>query len=115
MRFCAAARIPEPLRHRVRRARCHRRLRRVACGAVLVLGEILRRHTRGRPQKTAYGVGDARVPYAQFNTGANRLAHALHALGVGCGDRVAIVANNCASYPLAYFTCIKDTFMRGSD
>jgi fatty-acyl-CoA synthase len=74
---------------------------------VLLLGEILRRHARVRPQKTAYVVGATRVTYAQFNAGANRLAHALHGLGVGCGDRVAILANNCAPYPLAYFACIK--------
>jgi fatty-acyl-CoA synthase len=74
---------------------------------VLVLGEILRRHARARPQKTAYVVGTTRVTYAQFNAGANRLAHALQQLGVGRGDRVAVLANNCVAYPLVYFACIK--------
>jgi fatty-acyl-CoA synthase len=74
---------------------------------VLLLGEILRRHVRTRPQKTAYVVGATRVTYAQFNADANRLAHALQALGVGRSDRVAVLANNCAQYPLAYFACIK--------
>ena len=74
---------------------------------MLLLGEILRRHARLRPQKTAYVVGVTRVTYGQFNAAANRLAHALHALGVGRGDRVAILANNCAQYPLTYFACIK--------
>ena len=74
---------------------------------MLILGEILRRHARVRPHKTAYVVGATRVTYTQFNAGANRLAHALHALAVGRGDRVAILANNCAPYPLAYFACSK--------
>ena len=74
---------------------------------MLLLGEILRRHARARPRKTAYVVGAARVTYAQFNADANRLAHALQMLSVGRGDRVAILANNCTQYPLAYFACIK--------
>jgi acyl-CoA synthetase (AMP-forming)/AMP-acid ligase II len=74
---------------------------------VLLLGEILRRHARIRPWKTAYVVGRTRVTYGQFNADANRLAHALQTLGVGRGARVAILANNCAQYPLAYFACIK--------
>jgi fatty-acyl-CoA synthase len=74
---------------------------------VLTLGEILRRHARVRPRKTAYVVGARRVTYAEFNADANRLAHALQALGVGRGARVAVLANNCAEYPLLYFACIK--------
>ena len=74
---------------------------------VLILGEILRRHALLRPRKTAYVVGATRVTYAQFNADANRLAHGLQALGVGRGERVAILANNCPQYPLAYFACIK--------
>ncbi len=74
---------------------------------MLLLGEILRRHARIRPRKTAYVVSGTRVTYAQFNADANRLAHALQTLGIGRGDRVAILANNCAQYPVAYFACIK--------
>ncbi|MFQ5665089.1 MAG: class I adenylate-forming enzyme family protein [Candidatus Binatia bacterium] len=74
---------------------------------VLVLGEILRRHARVRPEQTAYVIGTARVTYGQFNDRVNRLAHALRALGVRRGERVAVLANNCVQYPLAYFACIK--------
>ena len=74
---------------------------------MLILGEILRRHARVRPRKTAYVVGARRVTYAEFNDDANRLAHALQVLGVGRGERVAVLANNCAQYPLVYFACIK--------
>lgn len=74
---------------------------------MLLLGEILRRHARVRPQKVAYVVGNVRIGYAEFNRQANGLAHALRALGVGRGDRVAILADNCAQYPIAYFGCIK--------
>jgi len=73
---------------------------------VLVLGNILRRHARVRPDKVAYVIGDTRVCYGAFNAAANRLAHALRAVGIGRGDRVAILADNCPQYPLVYFACI---------
>ena len=60
-----------------------------------------------RPHQLAYAVGASRVTYAEFNAGTNRLAHALRALGVGRGDRVAILANNCVQFPFAYFACCK--------
>src|SRR2546427_5414179 len=38
---------------------------------------------------------------------ANRLAHALRALGVGRGDRVATLAENRVEYPAIYFALAK--------
>lgn len=74
---------------------------------MLLLGDIVRRHAAVRPQKTAYTMGAARVTYAEFNARVNRLAHALRALRVERGDRVAIFAGNCPQYPLAYLACSK--------
>ena len=74
---------------------------------MLVLGDILRRHARLRPAKTAYVIGAVRVDYADFNADVNRCAHALRAVGIGRGDRVAILAGNCPQYPVAYFACSK--------
>ena len=70
---------------------------------MLVLGDILRRHVRVRGAKTAYVVGADRVTYAEFHARSNRLAHALRRLGIGRGDRVAVLAGNRVEYPVIYF------------
>ncbi len=73
----------------------------------LLLGDVIRRHARRRPEKVAYVVGRERVTYRRFNESANRLAHALRALGVRHGDRVATLAQNRVEYPVAYFALAK--------
>jgi fatty-acyl-CoA synthase len=47
--------------------------------------------------------GDRRFTYAEFNARVNRLASALLALGVGPGDRVAVLAPNGAMALEAHF------------
>src|SRR5947207_5629379 len=73
----------------------------------LLLGEIVRRQAYHRPEKTAYVIGPERVSYRRLNALANRLAHALRALGVGRGDRVATLAENRVEYPAIYFAVAK--------
>src|SRR5207247_7899813 len=73
----------------------------------LLLGEIVRRRARHRPEKTAYVIGSERVTYRRLDAMANRLAHALRALGVGRGDRVATLAENRVEYPAIYFAVAK--------
>src|SRR4030095_11714142 len=65
----------------------------------LLLGEIVRRHARWRPDHTAYVVGPHRVTYGRLNALANRFAHALRGLGVARGERVATLAGNRLEYP----------------
>jgi acyl-CoA synthetase (AMP-forming)/AMP-acid ligase II len=74
---------------------------------VLVLGDILRRHAQARGGKTAYVIGDDRVTYAAFHTQSNQLARALARLGVGRGDRVAVMAPNRVEVPIIYFAVLK--------
>src|SRR5262245_49439211 len=74
---------------------------------MLLLGDIVRRHARTRPEKTAYIVGSHRLTYAVFHQCSNQLARALQRLGVGRGDRVAVLANNRPEYPIIYFGAIK--------
>lgn len=79
---------------------------------MLLLGEIVRRHARYRGGRLAYVLDHAdgrteRISYAELNAGTNRLANVLAARGVGRGDRVAILAQNCVEYPWAYFACCK--------
>src|SRR5690242_8768127 len=69
----------------------------------LLLGNIVRRQAHHRPEKTAYVIGSERVTYRRLDAMANRLAHALRALGVRRGDRVATLAPNRVEYPAIYF------------
>src|SRR2546425_2020177 len=73
----------------------------------LLLGEIVRRQARHRPERSAYVIGPERVTYRRLNAMANRLAHALFALGVRRGDRVATLAPNRVEYPAIYFALAK--------
>jgi fatty-acyl-CoA synthase len=73
----------------------------------LLLGDIVRRHARHRPERTAYVIGAERVTYRRLDAMANRLAHALRALGVRRGDRVATLAPNRVEYPAIYFAVAK--------
>jgi len=73
----------------------------------LLLGGIVRRQARHRPERTAYVIGEERVTYRRLDAMANRLAHALRALGVGRGDRVATLAENRVEYPAIYFAVAK--------
>lgn len=74
---------------------------------MLLLGEILRRQARVREHKTAYICGGDRLTYGIFHRRSNQLAHGMRRLGVGRGDRVAVLAGNCAEYPLIYFAALK--------
>src|SRR3989449_8799304 len=73
----------------------------------LLLGEIVRRQARHRPERTAYVIGPERVTYGRLNAMANRIAYALRARGVGRGDRVAALAENRVEYPAIYFAVAK--------
>ena len=73
----------------------------------LLLGDVVRRHARHRPEKIAYVIGPHRVTYRRLNQLANRFAHALRGLGVGRGDRVATLARNRLEYPALYFAAAK--------
>jgi acyl-CoA synthetase (AMP-forming)/AMP-acid ligase II len=74
---------------------------------MLLLGDIVRRHAAVRGDKTAYVVGADRVTYRAVHDRSNQLAHGLHRLGVGRGDRVAVLATNRAEYPIIYFAALK--------
>src|SRR6266850_1516758 len=73
----------------------------------LLLGDIVRRQARHRPDRIAYVIGARRVSYRGLNALANRLAHSLRAHGVTHGDRVATLAPNRFEYPAIYFAVAK--------
>ncbi len=70
----------------------------VARSAQLTVGEILRDQAALRPGAIAIEDTDRRWTYAQFNARVNRLAQGLARRGVGHGDRIAILAENCIEY-----------------
>jgi acyl-CoA synthetase (AMP-forming)/AMP-acid ligase II len=61
----------------------------------LTLGDVLRENRRSHPQKAALVCGTDRYTYPEMDDRANRLANALLADGVGRGDRVLWLGQNC--------------------
>src|SRR3954451_9321044 len=59
------------------------------------LADVLREHGRSWPSKTALVCGDDRYTYAEFDQRASRLANALRERGVGTGDRILWLGQNC--------------------
>jgi len=65
------------------------------------LGYTLTRRAALSPRRTALIYRDDTWTYAEFNRLTNRVAHALHALGVNPGDRVGFLGLN---HPRFFFT-----------
>src|SRR6266545_2720732 len=62
------------------------------------LGELIPRNARRAPDKLAVVSGATRLTYRVLNDRINRLANALLQLGLGRGDRVAMLADNGHQY-----------------
>ncbi len=69
--------------------------------------ELFEAHVRRAPDAPAVECGDARLTYAELNARANRLAHALRALGVGPDARVAVCAERGAELVTAMLAVLK--------
>ncbi len=67
-----------------------------------MLGDLTRRNLRLRADAPAIVFEGRSITHRQFAERAFRLARALSALGVGPGDRVAVLAQNCPEYMEAY-------------
>jgi acyl-CoA synthetase (AMP-forming)/AMP-acid ligase II len=61
----------------------------------LTLGDVLREHRRSRPDRVAAVCGGRRFTYPELDDRVNRLARALAADGVGPGERVLWLGQNC--------------------
>lgn len=59
------------------------------------------------PERLAMIFEDRRISFEALQSRVNRLANALADLGVGAGDRVAILQVNCNEYIEAYFAAAK--------
>ena len=69
----------------------------------MTMSDQLARHARTIPDRTAFGLGDVRRSYADFDRRVSRLANALRGRGVGHGDRVVVLAYNTLEFVEAYF------------
>ncbi|MCK9285654.1 MAG: long-chain fatty acid--CoA ligase [Rhodocyclaceae bacterium] len=73
------------------------------------IGNLLRKRAYMHPEKEAFvdvGIG-RRLSYGVYNDGANRAANALLMLGIGRGDRVALLLQNGADYMELFFAIAK--------
>ncbi len=69
----------------------------------MILTEPLRKAVRLYPHKRAVVCGDSSWTYSEFGQRVDRLSQALRSLGIGKGDRVAILHRNCHRYLECYF------------
>jgi len=69
----------------------------------LMLDEAVRRYGK----KTAVAMGDSRLSYAQLDEASNKMANALIGMGVGRGDRVAMLMSNSPEFAVIYFGVVK--------
>ena len=58
------------------------------------INTLAQRHARYRPNHTAVVFEGARYSHREFNSRINRLANAMLSLGLGKGDKVAVVLDN---------------------
>jgi acyl-CoA synthetase (AMP-forming)/AMP-acid ligase II len=73
----------------------------------MLTGDMLRRSAQRFPAKPAIIRDDVRLTYAELNARANRFAHALLALGLERGAKVAILSRNLPEYGVVFFGAAK--------
>ena len=66
------------------------------------VGSLLPWHARFRPEHPAVICGDERLTFTELELKVNRLANALLSLGLGKGDKLAVVLPNCLELLLTY-------------
>jgi acyl-CoA synthetase (AMP-forming)/AMP-acid ligase II len=74
------------------------------------VGSFLAQSARLYPNHLAVAQGRKRLTYRQFNARCNRLANALHRLGVRPGENVALLQYNCPEMLETLFACFKAGF-----
>ncbi len=72
-----------------------------------VLADLVRRHAAERPDAPALSCGDTALTFGELHERSSRAAHALTGLGVGRGDRVAVLDKNRPGFFEVAFGCSK--------
>ena len=67
------------------------------------IGAFLSKRAALSPKKEALVLGDVRLNYVQLNQRCNRFVNSIGQLGVGYGDRVALLAMNEPEFFDLYF------------
>ena len=73
----------------------------------MVLGGVLREQAATRPDRVFLRFNSADLTFHECNEMVNRVAHGLAALGVGQGDKVAIMLPNCPEFLYLTFALAK--------
>lgn len=71
------------------------------------VAHLLRWTARRFGERTAFVDGERRVTFAELDEDTNRIARGLAELGIGKGDRVALVLENGLDFPLSSFAITK--------
>jgi len=71
------------------------------------VGSLLPRHARLTPNRTAFVFEGLRLTFAELDTRVNRLANAIHSLGLRKGDRLAVILPNAAELYESYLAAAK--------
>ena len=71
------------------------------------VGQWVQKRALLHPGKVFLQEGDKTYHNESFNRRVNRTAHALTGLGVGKGDRVALLMSNCSAFLEIFFACAK--------
>jgi acyl-CoA synthetase (AMP-forming)/AMP-acid ligase II len=72
-----------------------------------ILADPVREHARARPDAPVLTFGSRTLTYAELDERASRVANALLSLGVGPGDRVAMLSKNRPEFFEVMFGCSK--------
>ncbi len=72
----------------------------------ITLPDMLSEAAEKYPHQTACVFMGARLNYAQLEQQVDKLAAGLHSLGIGRGDRVAIMMPNCPQTIIAYYAAL---------
>src|SRR5688500_17970883 len=71
------------------------------------LAQVFRRSAREHPERTLAVAGGSRQTYAQFDARSSALAAAMSELGIGAGDRSAIILPNRPEWIGSLLACAK--------
>ena len=73
----------------------------------ITVSQVLEDRVREHPDRVFLIYGDRRMTFAQINDRANALAAALHELGIGAGDRIALSLPNWPEFVVSMFAAAK--------
>ncbi len=74
---------------------------------MLTMGEALATNGRRYRDKVALWFDDVKVTYSELDRRVNQASRALQSLGIGKGDRVALLLMNSIEYVELYFACAR--------